>query len=205
MAKRKRGWGVLTTNSGEFKPATAAVAAQVRGEDTFEWPATPGPEQVRVLGATDAPYAVDVDFVRDSASELVPIGVHVRRTFPTSRHKKGREYPFVEGTEPQPVSAVDLRAIPFGRIIRAATIAVNQPLPTDERHDELKRTLVPRGRPKKGRSREWYLSLLAGARKFEKDGLSPAKEIARRKGVSPNLVYQWLHVARRIEATIDAE
>lgn len=199
MAKRKRRWAVQTTSSGEFPPGLAALAAQQRGEDSFEWPAEPGLEQARVLGATDAPYSVDVDFARDSEGELVPIGVHVRRTFSTSRHKKGGQYPFVEGTEPKPVSAVDLRAIPFGRVIRAALTAAKQPEPTDERHDELERTLVPRGRPRKGRSREWYLSLLAGARKFEKDGLSPANEIARRKGVSTNLVYQWLHVARRIE------
>jgi hypothetical protein len=70
----------------------------------------------------------------------------------------------------------------------------------EERHDELERILVPRGRPKRGRSVKWYCALLKAARGFERQGLSPAKEIARGKtGVSENLVHQWLHVARRYE------
>lgn len=195
MAKRKRRWAVQA-GPGEFSPRAAALAAQIRGEDTFEWPAEPT-HRAHIFGVTDAPYAVEVEFVRDSEGEFVPVGVAVRRTFPTSRRKKGTQYPFAEGVEPAAVSAVDLREIPFGRVIRAAITAVRQPDPTDERRDELERILVPRGGPQRGRSVKFYRAIAVAAREFQKRGLSPAKEIARRNGVSENLVHQWLHVARR--------
>jgi hypothetical protein len=196
MAKRKR-W-VVQAGPGEFSsdPGVLAFAAQTRGEDTFEWPAEPT-DRARFWGVTDDPYLVEVEFVRDSEGELVPVGVLVRRTFPTSRRKKGRHYPFAEGVEPEAVQATDLREIPFGRVIRAATTAARQPDPTDERRNELERILVPRGGPQRGRSVKFYREIAEAAREFEKRGLSPAKEIARRKSVSENLVHQWLHVARR--------
>jgi hypothetical protein len=113
----------------------------------------------------------------------------------------------------EPVSAAEIRKIPFGRIIRAAITSAASMEPfkkgvadyperlLQERHDELERILVPRGRPQRGRSVKFYCDLLKAARAFEKQGLSPAKEIAQRKeGVSPNLVHQWLHVARRYDA-----
>jgi ATP-dependent DNA ligase len=197
VAKRKPRWAVQAgPSSGELEPGTAAFAAQLRGEDTFAWPAEPT-DRARFWGVTDHPYVVDVEFARlTPEGELVPVGVAVRRAFPTKRKKKGKNYSFVEGADLEPVSAVDLREIPFGRVIRAATAAVRRPEPTDERHDELERILVPPGRPKRGRSVKFYCELLKAAREFEQRSLSPAKEIARRKKVSENLVYQWLHVAR---------
>jgi hypothetical protein len=197
VAKRKRRWAVQAgPSSDELEPGTAAFVAQLHGEDTFAWPAEPT-DRARFWGITDDPYVVDVEFARLAPDgELVPVGVAVRRTFPVKRKKKGKNYSFVEGTELAPVSAVDLRGIPFGRVIRAATAAVRRAEPMDERHDELARILVPPGRPKRGRSIKFYCDILKAAHEFEQRNLSPAKEIARRKKVSENLVYQWLHVAR---------
>jgi hypothetical protein len=195
MAKGKNYWAVQA-GTGEMTPDSAAFAAQLKGEDTFQWPAEPT-ERAWIWGVTEDPYVVEVELVRDSAGSLVPVGVAVRRTFSTSRRKKGRRYPFAEGTAPEPIVAVDLRRIPMGRAIRAALNAVGQPFPTDERHDELDRILVPRGRPRRGRSAKFYREILEAVSYCEQRGLSPAKEIARRKSESENLVHQWIHVARR--------
>jgi hypothetical protein len=192
MARRKGQWA-LQRQPGDLDPSAAAFAAKLDGKDTFEWPAEPT-EQVRIWGVTDGPYVVDVELVRDSEGEVVPVGVAVRRAFPTSRHRKGANYPVAEGTVPAPVSAVDVRGVPFGRVIRAALTAAREPGTIET--DELDRILVPRGRPQRGRSVKFYRELLDAARDYEKRGLSPAKEIARRKGVSENLVHQWLYVAR---------
>jgi hypothetical protein len=217
MAKQRQGWSLQTAESGllsptgpVLSPAGSAFAAQQRGEETFQWPAEPH-VLVRVR-LTEEPYAIDVELVRDDEQGFVPVGVSVRRLFPTSRHRRGGSYPFAEGIRPEPVSAADMRKIPFGRIIRAAITAVSSMEPfkkgeaddperiLEERHEALDRILVPRGRPKRGRSVKWYCDLLKAARRFEERGLSPAKEIARGKtGVSENLVHQWLHVARRYE------
>ena len=194
MAKRKRGYWAV--HRGQPNPDVAAFAAQVRGEETFNWPAEPD-ELVRVWGATDAPYTVDVEFVRDSDGELVPVGVSVRRTYPTSRHKKQGSYQFADEAVLEPLSAVDVRQIPFGRVIRAAMVAAAAG-PEDDIRADVDRILVPRGRPQRGKSVKFYRDLLKSAHEFQQQGLSPAKEIARRKGVSPNLVHQWLHVARRL-------
>jgi hypothetical protein len=211
MAKQRQGWSLQTAELGPLSPAGPAFAAQKRGEETFQWPAEPT-LRVRVSEVTDEPYAIDVELVRDDEQGFVPVGVSVRRLFPTSRHRRGGSYPFAEGTRPEPVSAADMRKIPFGRIIRAAITAAVSDEPfkqgvvedpdriLEERHDALERILVPRGRPKRGRSVKFYCDLLEAARLFERRGLSPAKEIARGKtGVSENLVHQWLHVARRYE------
>jgi hypothetical protein len=212
MARRRRGWSLQTAEGiqPELSPANLAFAAQRRGEETFPWPADPD-QLIRIFGVTEEPYAVDVDLVRDG-DEFVPVGVSVHRLFPHSRHKKQGRYPFADGTRLEPLAAADLRKIPFGRIIRAAITAAESMEPfkkgeaddperiLQERHDALEQILVPSGRPKRGRSLNFYCNLLKAARAFEREGLSPAKEIARRKkGVSPNLVHQWLHVARRYE------
>jgi hypothetical protein len=199
-------------SSGSPAPDNQVFVAQRRGEETFEWPAEPL-FIASFRGVTDVPYAVDVELVRDDEGAFVPVGVLVRRLFPTSRHKQGGVYPFAPGTQPEPVSAAEMRKIPFGRIIRAAITAASSMEPfkkgeaddperiLKERHDALENILVPRGRPKRGKSLKFYCELLKAARAYEREGLSPAKEIAERKeGVSPNLVHQWLHVARRYEA-----
>lgn len=61
---------------------------------------------------------------------------------------------------------------------------------------EARKILLPRGRPKRGKSVEFYRDLAKSYRSFELAGLSPVKEIARRKRVSENTVHQWVHRMR---------
>jgi hypothetical protein len=198
---RKPYWSVQTLDDERRAQDTRAMAARARGDETFPWPAAEiEPTRVRVQGPTDAPYVVDVGFARDSEGEPVPVEVTVRRTLPMNAHKRDGEYRFTDDADLEPVSAVDLRAIPFGQVLRAALVAKKRPELSDERHAELDKILLPRGRPKRGRSEAFYRKLLAAAQQLEvAERGSSVKEIARRKRVSPNLVHQWLHVARRLE------
>lgn len=43
---------------------------------------------------------------------------------------------------------------------------------------------------------DWYRNLANSYREFELRGLSPVKEIARRKRVSENTVHQWVYRMR---------
>ncbi len=61
---------------------------------------------------------------------------------------------------------------------------------------EVRKVLLPRGRPKHGKSIDFYRELSKSYRDFEIRGLSPVKEIARRKRVSENTVHQWVHRMR---------
>jgi transposase len=61
---------------------------------------------------------------------------------------------------------------------------------------EAGKVLLPRGRPKRGKSVDFYRELAKSYREFELGGLSPVKEIARRKRVSENTVHQWVHRMR---------
>ena len=68
---------------------------------------------------------------------------------------------------------------------------------------EAGKVLVPRGRPRRDKSLAFYREILQACRDFEKQGKSPAKEIARIKGVPVNTVYQWRHRARHLESQQD--
>jgi hypothetical protein len=58
--------------------------------------------------------------------------------------------------------------------------------------------LVPRGRPQHGKSTTFYKGMATAYMAFEQAGLSPVKEIARRKRVSENTVHQWVYRMRRL-------
>ena len=58
------------------------------------------------------------------------------------------------------------------------------------------KVLIPRGRPHRGKSRKFYEEIGAAHREYTLKGLSPAKEIARRKGAPENTVHQWFHRCR---------
>jgi hypothetical protein len=64
---------------------------------------------------------------------------------------------------------------------------------------EARKVLLPRGRPQRGKSTAFYEDIAAADREYQLKGLSPAKEIARRKGVSENTAHQWLYRARKMK------
>jgi hypothetical protein len=64
--------------------------------------------------------------------------------------------------------------------------------------DTARKVLVPRGRPKRGKSASFYKQLADSYRELAVTGASPVKEIARRKRVSENAVHQWIHRARNL-------
>jgi hypothetical protein len=59
--------------------------------------------------------------------------------------------------------------------------------------------LVPRGRPHKARAASFYKEIAESYREFAAAGLSPVKEIARRKHVPKNTVHQWIYRARQLK------
>jgi hypothetical protein len=150
------------------------------------WPSEP--ELFETVFDYAAPYVVTVGFVRDDAP--VPVEITVRRTFPVSDQGG-----FLDGAEPEPLSARDVRRLPLDRLLRAATAAADSgPV---ESAAEVSKILLPRGRPGGGaRSIAFYREIASAHRQIEQLGESPAKAIARRKRVSENTVHQWIHKAR---------
>jgi hypothetical protein len=63
--------------------------------------------------------------------------------------------------------------------------------------ESARKILVPRGRPRRGKP-DFYKEIAASYRAFAAMGLSPVKEIARRKRVSENTVHQWVYRARAL-------
>lgn len=57
---------------------------------------------------------------------------------------------------------------------------------------------LPRGRPKHGKSIDFYRDLAKVYKQCELAGLSPVKEIARRKREPENTVHQWVYRMRRL-------
>jgi hypothetical protein len=62
-----------------------------------------------------------------------------------------------------------------------------------------RKVLLPRGRPRRGKAASFYKEIATSHRAFAAAGLSPVKEIARRKRVSENTVHQWVHRARKLK------
>jgi hypothetical protein len=72
------------------------------------------------------------------------------------------------------------------------------PRPEHQWAEDARKILVPRGRPKRGKSASFYKDIGKNHREFAAMGLSPVKEIGRRKRVSENTVHQWVHRARAL-------
>lgn len=161
------------------------------------WP-FPAEWTVRFL-PEDSPYVVDVEVATDEDGTHYLTGIAARSGVPTSASGTPDD-PWLEGAEYDPVSPRDAQRLPLSRYARAALAIVNDPL-TEEGRQEARRILVPRGRPSRRRGAAFYRELLATARDLEEQGIRPVPEIARRKQVSENLVHQWLHRARKLEAT----
>jgi hypothetical protein len=65
--------------------------------------------------------------------------------------------------------------------------------------DTARKVLVPRVRPQRGKAASFYKEIADAYRQLAASGVSPVKEIARRKRVSENTVHQWVHRARKLK------
>jgi hypothetical protein len=162
---------------------------------------------VRILGE-DSRYAVDVEMVRDEHGRPRVTGVAVRTLWPTKRRGDPPwRTSFPAGSEPPAVSTRDVRRMPLATYVRAAVaIASSEAFPLErlmparrgELARRLRRALPPDARP--DRTTEFYRRVLEEVRALERSGVpAPATELARRMGVPPNRVHQWLFRARRLE------
>jgi len=178
------------------------------------------PDLVITVFPSDSDYAIAVELVRPSDGPPFATGVAVRRVHMLSG-------PLEEPTDvsPRDVQRLPLAAIVRAALAAAATAPEEPPAggrgeairgrvgyivydPGDERREkyqdvpwveEARKILVPRGRPKHGKSTAYYRDLAGSYRELAKAGYSsPVKEIARRKQVSENTVHQWIHRARHL-------
>lgn len=208
--KIRYGWGVN-------RPVAPEPA---RGDEGRPWPVPPTEELV-VAGDE---YVVTIEMRRDSKGAVVPTGVTVRRAVPTEKppsrddddgeaylryrmrlrkHGHGRLL-WPEDAEPLPLSATELRRIPFGAYVRAALALAEGGRPgkpsIDEAAAEAVRLVLPKGRPERGRSLDFYRGLLRAHDVLVQRGEAhPVRVIARQKGVPENTVHQWLYRAREIK------
>lgn len=165
-------------------------------------------------------YVVDAEFVRDQHGDPVLTGLLVRTS---SQGKDG-----TPGRDPVGLSPRDVKRLPLASCIRTTTAHARFALgglfnvwgwASEEARSEWReqwdaerleiamatsdawvpRSSLPRGRPAKGRSTRWYKDLAKVHEELEAAGTqSPAGEIARRKGVPVNTVYQWVYRARQL-------
>lgn len=90
------------------------------------------------------------------------------------------------------VSPREVRRLPLATYVQAALAEARKP----GAHSRM--VEAPKGQPRKGRSTGFYQEIADAYRSLQARGVPhPAKEIARRKRVDPNMVHQWVHVARR--------
>jgi hypothetical protein len=175
------------------------------------WP-MPAEGIVRVISSEWPKYAVDVEMRLPPGTptgpyrlfEPVVTGVSVRRRVPM--RAKGRRAAFehkaewAEETEPLPLSLRDVRRLPLDRIAAAAVVVVRQAAeePSPDRLEPLAEVLSLPGRPI-GRNKErFYRAVAELHRQWTLKGLSPARELAKRKHVSENTAHQWIYKARQL-------
>jgi hypothetical protein len=127
--------------------------------------------------------------------------------------------PFASGTSIRRsdrgrVSARDVQRLPLSAMMRAATAAVGAAVREgagwsaevppfkigdgDRWPHKARKVLVPRGRPQRGKSTEFYREIARTHDEYSALGLSPAKEIASKKNVPEGTVHQWFHRARNL-------
>ena len=168
------------------------------------WP-MPAQSIMRVVSEEWPKYAVDVELRLDALDEPVVTGVAVRPRVPLKARgrRAGIEPPnnaeWPEGTEPLPLSLRDVRRLPLDRIATAAVVYVRQAKeePSPDRMQPVAEALSLPGRPT-GRNKErFYRAVAELYRQWTLKGLSPAKELAKRKRVSENTAHQWIFKARR--------
>lgn len=181
------------------------------------------PELAVVVYPTGAPYTVSVELRRHSDGAWFVIGIAVRRQYPWWEEPSGWEASDERWASENPhVSPRDVQRLPLARIVRAAlaaassaerpNLATGKPAassvarifaedgitpPQEAAWAQVaQRVLLPRGRPQRGKSVDFYRELANSYRALARTGVSPPKVIARRKRVSTNTVYQWLYRAR---------
>jgi len=160
--------------------------------DRVNWP-FPAEWIVR-FDLEDRGWMLDVEVEADPDGVHHLTGIVIRSGIPTSPSGTNED-PWLEGGEYEPLVVRDVQQLLLGRYVRAALAIVDDPI-TGEGRREARRILLPSGMPDEGVGPEWYAELLENAEELEKQGYSPVQEIANRKGVSPNVVSQWLNRAR---------
>lgn len=146
----------------------------------------------------DSPYVVDIEVDTDDEGEPSVTGIAVRAGLSTTPDGTPED-PWLEGGWFDAVVPRDVQRMPLATYARAALAKVRDPF-TEEGRQELRRILVPPGRPRRGRGGGFYREILQTARQLEEQGIRPVRQIARRKRVTENVVHQWLHRARKLEA-----
>jgi hypothetical protein len=116
-----------------------------------------------------------------------------------------------EATTDAALSLRELRRLPLQRVVDAARAYVAArdedsegtypefPGPDAPGRTRVRDILLPRGRP--GRTTyndNFYRAIATAYIEFTKRGLSPAREIAKRKRVDRNTVDQWVHRSRQL-------
>lgn len=108
-----------------------------------------------------------------------------------------------------------IRRLPFDTFLRRAAVVAGTwfearriaeergegvPFPPDPDRffEELRKARAPKGRPRRGRSVEFYRDIATLYRALRARGIPASVEIARRKGVSPELARQWIFRARKL-------
>lgn len=128
----------------------------------------------------------------DPSSTRVP-GTRRQLGVPTSESGTPDD-PWLEGRDFEPLDPRDVQRFPLGRYVRAALAIVEDAL-TGAGRREAQRILLRSGIPAGGVEPEWYAQLKDAALEIKKQGRSAVNEIAKQKGVSANVVNQWLHRA----------
>jgi hypothetical protein len=105
------------------------------------------------------------------------------------------------------LTARELRRLPIDRFLASARAMagvyfrrrrIGGPIQAEEMLEELRRVRAPRGRPRRGRSSNFYAEIAEFYRAAVAQGKRPGAEIARRKGVDANLARQWIYRARKL-------
>lgn len=185
----------VSQHTGEPEPLPGPALSKADLAEGVLWPYPP--EWTVRFALEEEGWLLDVEIAYDDDGKYYVTGIVVRSGSPTSPSGTQQD-PWLDG-EYEPVVPRDVQRLPLTTYQRAALAIVKDPL-TGEGRREMKEILVPRGRPADQPGPEFYADLLATARELEAQSVRPVPEIARRKRVTQNVVHQWLHRARLLEA-----
>ncbi len=177
------------------KTPTWTFTPQWTGDDrTRPW----HPQLHLVVAETGADLAVDVRISYDTDGAYV-VGIAAVR-LPIVGYTGGRTHVSPRDVQRLPLAKIVQAALAYANVLGEPSLGVPKP---DEKPVEVvaaERVLLPRGRPKGGPgSMKFYKEIADAFKEFAlTPGVSPAKEIARRKRVDPNTAHQWIHRARKL-------